>query len=608
MRPFPSCFIVTTMLSDLEGRVSSLIDVVRAMGKESEDVYLTMGRLFPEIIAETGRSAKIAEESRLSFGDESRKGNGRSIDEMNAFVADAGVWFRGLHERDEGFLRRINESMERLANLDGLIQGVRSDSEDMEIVSLNAMTVALKSGFAGKAFSVITDELKRLSSQTISLTEAITEKGRSLLEVFSTLRDAVGRLDTFQDDFFDRLESNLTGTFDLHRSELEQARGLFSTLVSDARDIKDPVQTIMQEVQHQDIVRQSLEHVVISLSEAEGAARRGKDGVASEEEEVAYVASIAKLSAQLLDDIVSRIDSSVAAFERNIDDVERRVAGIEERRVSFSTHSLAAAVESGTVANDTSRYVEFKQTVTTTARRLADQVRNLDDSFKGLATLLSRFKNIVVASRIEIAKNRSLAGVTTTVAGMVELTGKIEADVAGAMGTTKDFTKVAEAAIAEYTEKDASAVAADASAPGSFDASVDRIAAVARDARGISLVLAKVQADIETLEGRRAATRKGIVEFELFTPEFLSYIRDARKALDDLRRLSSRLGAARKELDDLEERATAALGGTIDYEIHSDRLQQMIQRFTIFTHKRAAGDLANFRVEEGVRTGEVTLF
>ena len=43
------------------------------------------------------------------------------------------------------------------------------------------MTVALKSGGAGKAFSVITDELKRLSTSTIALTESITARGRELM-------------------------------------------------------------------------------------------------------------------------------------------------------------------------------------------------------------------------------------------------------------------------------------------------------------------------------------------------------------------------------------------------------------------------------------------
>ncbi|HUX38804.1 MAG TPA: hypothetical protein VMV44_12960 [Rectinemataceae bacterium] len=596
------------MLNDLEERAIGLISVVNSIGKESEDVYLTMGRLFPAIIAETGRSARLATDSLSSFDRLSGGGRGRTVEEMTAFVTEASSWFKGLHERDEDFLRRINESMETLASLDGLIKGVRMDSEDMEIVSLNAMTVALKSGFAGRAFSVITDELKRLSTQTIALTEAITVRGQNLLEVFSTLRDAVSRLDRFQRDFFDRLEASVLGAFERHRRELDEVRGLFSELIGEAGDIKGPVQAIMQEVQHQDIVRQSLGHVVISLSEAEEAARRRKSEAASEEEEIAYVASIARLSAQLIEDIVGKIDASAVAFERNINDVESRVAGIERRRLDSAANS-ASAGETGDGVSETNRYDEMKRAVTLTARKLADQVRSLDDSFKSLATLLSRFKNIVVASRIEIAKNRSLSSVTTTVVAMVELTGKIEDDVTGAMGTTKGFAKVAEAAMTEYAESSAS-IGLESEDQGLEvgGEGASNMRRIARDAKGISLVLSKVREDLASLEERRAMTGKAIVDFALFTPEFLTYIRDARTALAGLRGLSGRLAQAKDELSDLETRAIAALGGEIDREIHSDRLQEMIQRFTIFTHKRAVGDIANFKVEEGGETGEITLF
>ncbi len=595
------------MLNDLEDRVGGLITAVNEIGTKSEGLYLAIGRLFPSIIAETGRSVELAEASLASF--DAKHAGGRSIDDMKALVSDAATWFRALHDRDEAFLNRINESMERLASLDGLIKGVRADSEDMEIVSLNAMTVALKSGFAGKAFSVITDELKRLSAQTIGLTESITTRGQNLLGVFSTLRDAVGRLDRFQDEFFDRLETSLKDSFDRNRSELDGARELYSTLIAEARELRRPVQTIMQEVQHQDIVRQSLGHVVISLSEAEGAARRGKGDAAGEEEEVAYIASIARLSAQLLEDIVNKIDSSADAFGRNIDEVESKVGDIEGRRQAFASRPMEEAVRDASA--ETGRYMELKKAVTTTARRLADHVRSLDDSFKSLSTLLSRFKNIVVASRIEIAKNRALGGVSTTVAGMIELTGKIETDVSGAMGTTKNFTKVAEAAMAEYADDSTESLrerSADLQRTLGDRGSASRLSGLRRDAAGISTVLARVRADLASLEEERRATRETIVRFALFTPEFLSYIGDARRALADLQGLSARLGEARAELLTLEGLAVSAFGGTIDREIHSGRLQEMIQRFTILTHKRAVGELGNFKVEEGRETGEITLF
>ena len=65
-----------------------------------------------------------------------------------------------------------------------VINNIKEGSIEMELISLNAMTVALKSGTAGKAFSFITDELKKLSAQTIKLTDQLTINGKHQLTLF----------------------------------------------------------------------------------------------------------------------------------------------------------------------------------------------------------------------------------------------------------------------------------------------------------------------------------------------------------------------------------------------------------------------------------------
>jgi len=613
------------MLRDLEERVRTLIAAIKAIEGESERVYLTMGRLFPILMAETERSYRSAEESLTAFGVARRvtAGEGRSRDEMGAFATEAGAWFKTLHDRDAAFLERINDSIERLSALDGLISGVRLDSEEMEIISLNAMTVALKSGSAGKAFSVITDELKRLSSQTILLTETITGRGRSLLELFGRLRDSLGELDSFQDEFFSGLEIALSAAFSGLRSELVGATEFFSGLIGQAKELRGPVQSIMQEVQLQDIVRQSLDHVTIALREAEGTVGEKRDERPGEAEEIAFIGAIAELSASLLDDIIGKVDTSAATFERHIDEVERRTARIEELRAEFDSARERKRAEAGTVAEGntpvfgfvagdrigrdfaaaSSRYLNLKKSVFATARRLADQVKVLDESFKGLAALLARFKNIVVASRIEIAKNKSLGSVSTTVQGMVTLTGRIESDVSGAMNTTKGFIKVSMTAIDEYAR------GGDGEGRRTIhDIVAGEAKAVAPAQAGISATLEILSGDIESLSALYEATGSAIGGFVLFTPEFLARIREARRELSSLQGLAERLRGARGELASLDEEAANSLDGGVDREIHSERLKEMIQRFTILTHKRTAADLAHFEIESGAETGDVTIF
>ncbi|KKK82731.1 hypothetical protein LCGC14_2800480, partial [marine sediment metagenome] len=48
--------------------------------------------------------------------------------------------------------------------------------------------------------------------------------------------------------------------------------------------------------------------------------------------------------------------------------------------------------------------------------------------------------------------------------------------------------------------------------------------------------------------------------------------------------------------------------GITEWQIRSDNITKLISRFTIFTHKKAAGVMAGLEIEEGSQAGELTLF
>lgn len=605
-------------------RVTALIDEVGRIEAESEGTYLALGTLFPKLVAEMEKSS---ENGRKSLGSVSSVSGVCSESDLASMALNAkasGDYFKSIHERDTAFLGTINESIERLSTLEDIIGRVRSDSEEMEIVSLNAMTVALKSGGAGKAFSVITDELKRLSTSTIALTESITARGRELMDYFSSLRDSLGELDAVQKSFFSDLDSTLGEGFRGLESGIRDAVVFFSGLLDEAGQLREPVQRIMQGIQLQDIIRQSLDHVSISLNEAHKAtleieelAHTGDsegEAVAAEEvseaeedprrEELAFVSTVAELSSSLLSDVISQLDAGIGVFDHEIGVVSDFVEGGEARKRDFiSSHSGQGdkkALDASGFTESSARYFILKKNVIATSRRLSDLVKSLDESFKGLAGLLARFQNIVVASRIEVAKNKAIIGVGTTVQGMTELTDRIGGDVGMAMDTTKGFIKVAYSAIADYA-------GGTSFKAGLRDSGLaDRRAG---DTERLQTTLARVERDMVSLDGARSAMTEALDDFSLYTPEFIRLIAEARGELARLSSLADRLKAAETEISALHSSIQAELGpGVSMNSIRSQRLREMIERFTIFTHKKTAGAIGQFDVEDGVKAGEITLF
>ena len=572
------------MPTDLQDRISGLIDEVGRIERESETVYLELGRLLPRLSVEMERGADQSESSFAALSSLGGLRRGAPQERVEAsFIEGAIQFFVSLQARDSSFLAKINEGISRLGALEEIISRVRADSEEMEIISLNAMTVALKSGAQGKAFSVITDELKRLSGRTIALSEGVTASGRFLLEFFGKLRNALAELDDFQRDFFALIDKTLRSGYEEMERELSEATTFFSALLGEARSVRDPVFRVMGEIQHQDIVRQSLQHVAISLEEARETA-----------DDPTFVSAVAELSGSLVEEVVSRLDAAARSFGSDVDMVSAIVGESERKRAEYlRAHSTAdACADSRAFEKGSERYLGLKRGVVSMASRLTDHVAALDGSFKSLAELLSRFQNIVVASRIEVAKTKALAGVATTVGGMITLTGRIETDVGAAMDTTKDFTRIAVESIGGYSVGGGLGW----SAKGGDE-----------DARLVS-TLKEVEEDVARLSRAQEALRCAISDFSLYTGEFIGLISGSGNELGRLRDLIDRLRAVGVRLRDLESSIGPGIVGVESQGAESERLRRMVERFTIFTHKKTAGTIGRFAVEEGGEAGEVTLF
>ena len=88
--------------------------------------------------------------------------------------------------------------------------------------------------------------------------------------------------------------------------------------------------------------------------------------------------------------------------------------------------------------------------------------------------------------------------------------------------------------------------------------------------------------------------------------------RARRRRARELCGLKDRLRSVGAGLGELRASQQASLGseskGFGARDVDSERLRRMVERFTIFTHKKAAGAIGRFAVEEGGKAGEVTLF
>ncbi|MDX9957011.1 MAG: methyl-accepting chemotaxis protein [Clostridia bacterium] len=592
--------MVETMLRP----VAELVDHLDGIERETEGIYLRLGRMFPEMKSAVDASAQSAETTIRTILSSYRGGVSADIARrrMVEFIEDATRFFANAAETENRFFDGVETGIGSLSKLDGIIDRVREDSEEMEIVSLNAMTVALKSGSAGRAFSVITDELKRLSGKTIQHANDLSSAGTELLDGLDNLRRTLEDLAGKQEHFFGTVKETLDGGFKRLDAEVAETAATLRAMASQASGVRGPVSEIMQGVQLQDIIRQSLDHVRLSLRASEQDATNGGgngngngsrngngNGMhADEAEERAFLAEITRLSASLLDDVHAQVLASLARFESSIQAIQQIMSEVESHRDEDVGRRRACAdgVDFAVIAAD---YLKTKDAAASQALRIGEGVRRLDERFRAVNSILTRFKNIVTASRIETARNKALAIVSNTVQGMMDLTERLAMDIAEAGEVTRSFSKTMNTEMGDYLN----------------DLS-DRQELIVAE-------IDRMGERFRQLEESRQSLCDAESDFQPFSSGFIEAIQNAAAETRRIAALANELAAMRDELSAYAESTGGSDADGFDLNIRNERLKSIVERFTIFTHRQEAVRIAHLGgdVEQEadlVESGDVTLF
>ncbi|MFW6338376.1 MAG: hypothetical protein ACOC25_05565 [Alkalispirochaetaceae bacterium] len=580
-----------------------IIDTLKGFVSETERVFLRLGETFPKLMQEMEHSLNRSESTiaGLAATESGEAALGALVEETRHALEESTAKLSAMHEEDEAFYQQLREAIENLSSLEELIAAIRHDSEDMELISLNAMTVALKAGSAGRAFSYITEELKRLSARTIELSDEITRRGQQLLEDFQEFRSTIDEVRSFEEELFNRLRKELFGSFEKLQNATRELTNGMKGLQDRSSSIRNPVRSIMESVQLQDIIRQSVDHVIISL---EGLQETGEVGSTEQRlDELSFVALVPNLGKEVLADVKRQLQESLQQLRGHIGEARELTDTFERERQEYLqltenpeiTGSMAAQRQGALhllerVLADVDRMMELKERISRRSVQLMRDINQLEGDFKSFSTLINRFHSIDIASRIEVAKQEVLRQMSDTVGEMTQLTRKIEHDVETSLTSTQGFIEKVSSAVEHFR--------------GLFN----QEEAVVLSFRG------EIQNRYDRLNREFEEIASFVQGFSLFTNRFFDLFGQSEEELSRLEDLGRQIEEIEDELSRVEESARNQMEpllrevGLESWEIQSERLQSMIDRFTIFTHKQRAGALAGIEVETGATSGELTLF
>ena len=583
-------------------------DILKKVIDSSESIFNNIAENYPLLLSKLENDIESATESIDQFSTlDDITSEGKNV-KLSEYLYKSNSRFREALEMLGSFGRRNDEMLKRLSgSMDGYrhskkyIDEIRDISESLQIVSLNALCNAVKAGRGGEGFSVITGDLKNVTESTIEKTTALEKKGNEVQSSLDNFIVVERETSSKRKEIFTLLEDKVVNGINAFRAESETIDNLFRQLTTESGSIRQCILRIMEELQQQDLVRQTIDQVMLSIDELPELDEGDKTSEESEKEyidKLVFSRRLMNLGVVMIEDVEGKILNTIQVFSENFKSARMKLEYIQnekERAVTTFLQNLKVMTELAEMGNE----IQAESLRLATARGgLIDLISNIIRHVEGIVEEFSSFEkisgwlqNVAVLSRIELSRSKQLAGMRESVDDMSELVQRIQQQISEGEKVTLEFISDISQVSDEYKEF---AIEEMNFLTEFSKAFLKHISIISSTNNNISSVLSN---------------------FDFFSDEFCELLEESEKELDLLKEISENLKSVGEDLKNRESGIVTVLdeklnGSAIgDWMISDDDMNNIINRFTIYSHKKTAGEAGGFEVEEAVLDeGEITLF
>ena len=570
----------------IENAVSQINDI----SSKSEAIFLQLGNLFPSLLNQKGSTSIQSLENMLknleSANIESSKGE-------SELFTDYGSKYNPLFEK-------LNEKIADLGQLDKMIAEIKEDSEQMELIALNAMVISIKSGEKGQAFSRITENLQRLSNDMFLFSDKLSEEEAQLLNFINTLKNIFAGILDSQKNLSSKGSESSSGITNL----ISNVREPLSKISADIESVYPPIQKAMEGLQLQDMIRQSLDHVKSCMREIENH-MTVQPGTDEELDYVTFNISLLSLATEVLEDINSYVTKSSGIFVSNwkkvidiLDLVENEKDSFEERFISgdsssaenIEKHLSATISEFDGIIDEFNNYHLVQKDLLHTTQNITGRARTIYAVFETLRPVMSRLHHVRILQQIEVAKNDAIKSVQDSVTDMDNLINSANKSLDTMESLLENFITETGSLLSTFTTS------------------------IGRDNENMVELKNNKMKFFDEISAGRNQLASIISDFTVFPDGFQTKCSSADQNIQNLQKIGSQISDFISELKDSQENLIQKKKNLLkernlsSWEIKNTNFVNLIKNFTITAHKEAAGKLAGMEIEKGAASGEVTFF
>jgi O6-methylguanine-DNA--protein-cysteine methyltransferase len=588
--------------------IERIVTTLLKLSHRTEEVFTSIAQSYPRLLDEVNKGKTI------SFGlgnrvyriddaglkENTGAGIRMAISNMQEVTESFLERAHRIRQEEELLLGSLSGDTKRIVEMQSAINDIIDISQALQIVALNSLVFAIKTGKEGGGFSFITEEMKKNTDRIIDDAKILSDTEDRIKHVHDIFIADVKKIQELETMIFRSIDGDIRGVLNNLVAGIDSISTFLTQLFEQSEEIKPPLFAIMEHIQHQDIISQATDQVIHSLSGI------GKEpGKTAEEtcDELSFSLKTVEICTEILSQVDTKIKESITIFESNLTVIEKIVSDLQNQERSFF-HSfeqedgsrLAFLLQNvrnyfNDLLENIKEAVSLRYTVTEDTRKILDNVERISESIEDIAGRITRLKSVNIAARIEVVKHSVLEGMSQTVREMGEqisdieshsdnvlkITGEVMAETLPNMKATQGISWKISSNFGEYN----------------------------RTIDDNGRILVELVQDVEqSLEG-----------FTLFSGKFFNLLKESREELDSMKELTTDISMVVDEFAKIREDAEREMKrlienmGKTSWDLKDEKFLEIVKKFTIYSHKERAGEIAGLSIEkERSEEGEVTLF